>query len=95
MKSALDLRPVYHRLEDRVRAHAFLCMLALYVRWHMERALEPLLEEDPRQSFEGLMMQLETLQRHTVEVAGQEIQMLGEPEPLHQRIFQLLGVPLA
>ncbi|WP_324668053.1 IS1634 family transposase [Geochorda subterranea] len=95
MKSALDLRPVYHRLEDRVRAHAFLCMLALYVRWHMERALEPLLAEDPRQSFEGLMMQLETLQRHTVEVAGQEIQMLGEPEPLHQRIFQLLGVPLA
>ncbi len=95
MKSALDLRPVYHRLEDRVRAHAFLCMLALYVRWHMERALEPLLAEDPRQSFEGLMMQLETLQRHTVEVAGQEIQMLGEPEPLHQRLFQLLGVPLA
>ncbi|WP_324668883.1 IS1634 family transposase [Geochorda subterranea] len=95
MKSALDLRPVYHRLEDRVRAHAFLCMLALYVRWHMERALEPLLAEDPRRSFEGLMMQLETLQRHTVEVAGQEIQMLGEPEPLHQRLFQLLGVPLA
>ncbi|WP_324669520.1 IS1634 family transposase [Geochorda subterranea] len=95
MKSALDLRPVYHRLEDRVRAHTFLCMLALYVRWHMERALRPLLEEDPRQSFEGLMMQLETLQRHTAEVAGQEVTILGEPEPLHRRIFQLLGVPLA
>ncbi|WP_324716555.1 IS1634 family transposase [Carboxydochorda subterranea] len=94
MKSALDLRPVYHRLEDRVRAPTFLCMLALYVRWHMERALRPLLQEDPRQSFEGLMMQLETLQRHTAEVAGQEVTILGEPEPLHRRIFQLLGVPL-
>lgn len=40
-------------------------------------------------------MQLEALQRHTAEVAGQEVTILGEPEPLHRRIFQLLGVPLA
>ena len=95
MKSLLDLRPVYHRLEDRVRAHAFVCMLALYVRHHMERALRPLLEEDPRQSFEGLMQQLETLQRQTVVLAGHTFEKLSEPEPLHLRIFQLLGVPLA
>ena len=44
----LKIRPLYHRLEGRVRAHAFLCMLAYYVEWHMRRALAPLLfdEED-------------------------------------------------
>lgn len=41
------------------------------------------------------MMRMETLQRHTVEVAGQDLELLGEPEPLHQLIFQLLGVPRA
>ena len=47
MKSVdLQVRPVHHRLEDRVRAHIFICMLAYYVRWHMERAWAPLLFKD-------------------------------------------------
>ena len=39
----LKIRPIYHWLEDRVRAHVFLCMLAYYVEWHMRRKLQPLL----------------------------------------------------
>ena len=47
MKSVdLQVRPVHHRLEDRVRAHIFICMLAYYVRWHMERAWAPLIFKD-------------------------------------------------
>jgi hypothetical protein len=47
MKSVdLQVRPVHHRLADRVRAHIFLCMLAYYVRWHLERAWAPLLFRD-------------------------------------------------
>jgi hypothetical protein len=42
----LQVRPIHHRLEDRVRAHIFLCMLAYYVRWHLERAWAPLLFRD-------------------------------------------------
>ncbi len=44
----LRMRPIHHRLETRVRAHMFLCMLAYYVEWHMRKALAPLLfvEED-------------------------------------------------
>ena len=44
----LRIRPIHHRLETRVRAHMFLCMLAYYVEWHMRQALAPLLfvEED-------------------------------------------------
>jgi hypothetical protein len=38
----LDLRPVFHRLEERVRAHVLICMLACYLTWHMRRAWAPL-----------------------------------------------------
>jgi hypothetical protein len=43
---ALEVEPIYHRREDRVRAHILLCMLALYVRVHMERVLAPILFTD-------------------------------------------------
>ena len=45
----LHVRPIHHRLEQRVRAHVLLCMLAYYVEWHMRRAWAPLLfgEDDP------------------------------------------------
>lgn len=39
----LLVRPIHHRLEKRVRAHLFICMLAYYVLWHLKRAWAPLL----------------------------------------------------
>lgn len=42
----LKVRPIHHHLEDRVRAHVFLCMLAYYVEWHMRQALAPVLFDD-------------------------------------------------
>jgi hypothetical protein len=38
----IELRPIYHYLENRVRAHVFLCMLATYLTWHLRQALAPL-----------------------------------------------------
>jgi hypothetical protein len=38
----LDLRPIYHRLQDRVRAHVLICMLAGYLTWHLRKTLAPL-----------------------------------------------------
>ncbi len=40
------MRPIHHRLADRVRAHIFLCTLAYYVEWHMRQRLAPLLFDD-------------------------------------------------
>ena len=46
----LQVRPIHHRPEERVRAHVFLCMLVDNVEWHMRRAWAPLLfaEDDPQ-----------------------------------------------
>jgi transposase len=45
----LMVRPIRHRLENRVQAHIFLCMLAYYVQWHMVEAWRPLLYADEEQ----------------------------------------------
>jgi transposase len=42
----LEIRPIRHRREDRVRAHAFLCLLAYYLEWHLRKAWAELLFVD-------------------------------------------------
>ena len=43
----LDLRPIFHRLEDRVRSHVFIVMLAAYLTWHLRHTLAELTFTDP------------------------------------------------
>ena len=51
----LHVRPVYHWLADRVRAHVFLCMLAYYLEWHLRRRLAPILfDDDDKEAAEAL-----------------------------------------
>jgi transposase len=42
----VEIRPIHHRLLDRVRAHVLICLLAYYVEWHLRRVLAPLLFDD-------------------------------------------------
>lgn len=46
----LKIRPIHHRLADRVKAHLFLCMLSYYVEWHMRAAWRELLFADEDQN---------------------------------------------
>jgi len=50
----LQLRPIYHHKDDRIRSHVFVCMLAYYVEWHMrERLREVLFEDCDRESAQA------------------------------------------
>ncbi len=49
----LEIRPIRHRREDRVRAHAFLCLLAYYLEWHLRAAWAPLLFQDEQPPLAG------------------------------------------
>ena len=42
----LEIRPIHHRLANRVRAHVLLCMLAYYLEWHVRQALKPIIFDD-------------------------------------------------
>jgi len=48
LKGPLEVRPIHHRLEDRVRAHLFCCMLAYYLEWHLREAWAELTFRDER-----------------------------------------------
>jgi hypothetical protein len=49
----LDLRPIWHRLEDRVKAHVLICMLACYLTWHLRQAWAPLTFTDEHHPARG------------------------------------------
>ena len=49
----LDLRPIWHRLEDRVRAHVLICTLACYLTWHLRQAWAPLTFTDEHPPARG------------------------------------------
>jgi hypothetical protein len=42
----LEIRPVYHKIDERIKCHVFICMLAYYIMWHMKQRLQPLFDED-------------------------------------------------
>jgi transposase len=50
----LKVRPIHHHLENRVRAHIFVCMLAYYVEWHMRQAWRELMFADEAQAAKSM-----------------------------------------
>jgi len=42
----LEIRPIYHKTDDRIDCHVFICMLSYYLLWHWKQRLQPLFEED-------------------------------------------------
>ena len=96
---ALEIRPVYHKKDDRIRSHVFLCMLAYYVYWHMRQRLSPLFEKDGsgknRQwTMENVIEHLGGIRKQKVNVAGAQFEQITQPTEQQSQILDLLGVKL-
>jgi len=52
----IKLRPIFHRLENRVRAHVFICMLAYYLEWHLRKKWKDLIFDDDSPRRESIIM---------------------------------------
>jgi len=95
---AIELRPVYHKSDDRIRAHVFLCFLAYYLLWHMQARLRPLFAEDGqgadrRWSLETVIERLKSLREEQLLVEGVPVRSVRtEPDAEQARILKLLGV---
>ena len=91
----LQVRPVYHWLADRVRAHVLLCMLAYYLEWHMRQSLAPMLFEDAdKQAAETLRTSVVAqAQRSPAAVQKQTTKSTPDGLPVHS--FQTLLADLA
>jgi hypothetical protein len=91
----LQIRPIYHWLADRVRAHVFLCMLAYYLEWHMRRRLAPMLyDETDKEAAEALRSSVVAkAERSPAAVTKQTTGRTGDGLPVHS--FRSLLADLA
>ena len=91
----LQVRPVYHWLADRVRAHVLLCMLAYYLEWHMRQSLAPMLFEDTNKQAAELLRTsvVAQAQRSPAAVQKQTTKLTPDGLPVHS--FQTLLADLA
>jgi transposase len=93
---SLEIRPVYHHLDRRIKAHVFLCMLAYYVEWHAIRRLQPLFTEDGKGakkhfSFARIIERLKSIRIQDCTL--NDIRLTGiitTPDEEQQKILDLL-----
>jgi transposase len=95
----LEIRPVYHKTDDRIKCHIFLCMLAYYVMWHMNQRLKPLFKADGvgaerKYTFDYVIGSLKSIRIQDVEVCGTKSQVVSAPTDAQAHILNHLRVAL-
>lgn len=94
----LEIRPIYHKRDHRIRAHVFLCMLAYYVQWHMQQRLRSLTEKsmgkNRRWIFSNIMETLKQITKNTVQVAETTVFKISQPTKDQKMILKFLKVAL-
>jgi len=95
----LEIRPVYHKTDDRIRCHVFICMLAYYVMWHMNQRLKPFFSTDGvgpdrKYTFDYVMESLKTICIQNVEISGIKSSIITTPNDEQAQILKHLGVNL-
>ena len=79
----LKIRPIHHRLADRVRAHIFLCMLAYYVEWHLREAWRELMFADTDQQAKATRDPVAPARRSNAALAKVARRTLDDGTPVH------------
>lgn len=93
---SLEMRPIYHRKDDRIKAHVFLCMLAYYIQWHFNQKLFQLTDgvhgKNRRYTLDNIIETLKQITKNTVVANNVKFCRISEPTPQQQKILDLLGV---
>ena len=93
----IEMRPLYHHLNRRIKAHVFLCMLGYYVQWHMHQLLKPLFRQDERGrkrrwTFTNVLETLRGITSNKVSVAGTTFYRHSTPTNEQDKILKLLEI---
>ena len=96
----LELRPVYHKNDDRIEAHIFIVMLAYYLQWHATQRLKPLFDadgegKDRRWTVETVVKRLKSIRKVDNLINGIVVKNnISEPDEEQTKILKLLNVKL-
>jgi transposase len=95
----LEIRPAYHKTDDRIRCHVFVCMLAYYLQWHMKKRLQPLFNSDGKNkdrkwTFNLVIETLKSIRKQTNCKNGITYHTITSPDNDQQKILDLLGIKL-
>ena len=95
----LEIRPIYHKTDERIECHVFLCMLAYYLMWHTKQRLSPIFEEDSegqnkKYTFEHIIERLKSIRKETIEIEGIQSTIITECDDEQQLILDHLNVKL-
>ena len=90
----LEIRPVYHSKKERLKVHAFICMLSYYLLWHFNQLLKPLYEEEDTKAYtqNHVIEIMKTLQKFDL-IIGDVVSpatIVAEPNQILNRIHQLI-----
>ena len=93
----LEIRPVYHKTDERIKCHVFICMLAYYVMWHMRQRLKPLVDidgvgENRKYSFDYILENLKSIRYETVSFMDAQTTIVSTPTDEQAYILNLLEV---
>jgi transposase len=96
----LEMRPMYHKTDNRLISHIFLTMLAYYIQWHATEKLEPLFEADgkgteKRWTIETVIERLKSIRKVENTIDGIVVKTdISTPDEEQKQIINLLGVEL-
>lgn len=95
----LHVRPVFHKIDSRIRSHLFICMLSYYLQWHMRERLKPLFASDGeykyrRWTVQSVIQTLATLTRNQVSLDEAVFYQNSKPTKEQKEILALLEVSL-
>jgi hypothetical protein len=95
----LEIRPVFHKTDDRIKSHVFLCTLAYYLQWHFKQRLEPFFaadgtHKDRQWTLRNVIERLAAIRREKIVMAGVQFEKVTLPQSDQQKILDHLKVHL-
>jgi len=92
----LEIRPIYHHTDDRIKAHVLICMLSYYLLWHMNKALELLYEEDKTKYTRDYVIEtIKTVQKMKMTIGEIETYTIAESNEIQKHIQDLVSKYIA
>jgi transposase len=88
----LEIRPVYHTRDDRIKAHVFVCMLAYFLLWNFRQRVTLLVESDPKTyTLDYILNVLKSRTVNQILYNGIEATKINMPTPIQKKILETLS----